>query len=97
MVGLILFAALFLGIEEAPVERGIVRHQVEVADEIAARSHRFLAGRRAAQHGVADAGITFNEGADAPAGIHQTLEAVANAPAFQSHRADLDCPVAPVG
>lgn len=81
-----------LKVPELLVERGVMRHQRRGADEFVDLVHHPLGRRRAAQHGVADAGELFDKARHAYAGIHEALVAINDLPALKDDHANFRGP-----
>ncbi|OPZ43430.1 MAG: hypothetical protein BWY94_01878 [Actinobacteria bacterium ADurb.BinA094] len=78
-----------LVVEEAEVERCVVRHQHRVRREIDEPGQHDLDGRRPGHRGVVDAGDAGDHGRDGHARIDERREPVDLAAALESHGADL--------
>ena len=78
-----------LGLPEAAVEGGVVRHQRAAGGEVEHLAHHPLGRRRALQHAVADAGELLDERRHPGAAVHQALVAAHDLPAAHQHRGDL--------
>lgn len=79
-------------VPELLVERGVMRQQRCGADELVDFVHHPLGRRRAAQHGVADAGELFDKARHAHAGVHQALVAVHDLATFEDDHRDFRGP-----
>ena len=78
-----------LVVQEAQVERGVVRHDHGVAREIEEMGHDLLDARGAPHHLGGDAGHLNDHTRDGPEGVHQSLERAHLPEPFDAHRADL--------
>ena len=78
-----------LVVEEAEVERGVVRHEHRVRREVDELGQHDLDGRRAGDGLVVDAGDAGDHGRDGHAGVDEGGEGADLAAALEAHGADL--------
>ena len=76
-------------LEEAHVERRVVRHQHASRRELQERRQRGLDGRSVGNHGIADAGQHRDERRDLGVRVDQRLELAQDLAAADLDRADL--------